>query len=168
MSRCWVLTLSISTAAAWLPLTGCSSPGGLSTPSGGGGLEELHLFTAPAALELDSIPGPDGFEARVYASSSAKAKGSAITRENLEFLLFDGAMPSDGPATTPPLKQWRFTPSELRRFANTSSLGVGYRFALKWDSAAPKQPRFSVVARLRGLDGRVIYSAPSSIAVGAK
>src|ERR1041385_173041 len=99
----------VSIAAAFL-LAGCAGtqPGASRPFASSGEIEELHLFGAPIALDLDGIPGPDGVGVRVYASSAAAAKGRAIQDGILEVLMFDKP-PAPG-AQPPPRHIWSFTP----------------------------------------------------------
>ena len=131
-------------------------------------MEELHLFTTPTAINLDAKPGPDGFEARLYASPRLHAHGSTITQDSLELLMFDGVVSPERIDTETPLRIWQFKPNDLRKYATDTSLGVGYRFALNWEDSVPTQSSITLVARLRPASGGAIYSAPSVITLAAK
>lgn len=164
--------LALALAAA---LAGCSTTGPSPRPrssssgsSGNSPLAELHLFSAPTAINLDPEPGLDGFETRLYASSAARARGAVIAKENLEILMYDGVPSAEALSTATPLHVWTFTPSDLRRLATQTSLGTGYRLALKWGVDRPKESSFTVIARLRSLRGGVVTSSPSVIAMSLK
>lgn len=150
------------------PRASSFSGSGTGTGSSRAGVSELHLFGNPVGMNLDGIPGPDGIGVRVFASSSGKAKGVAITQGTLEILMFDG-VPSATDTNAPvPSKTWSFNPSELRAYMATTSLGIGYQFALPWGEQRPKQSRVTVLARLILPKGQVLSSDSSSISVAVK
>ena len=65
-------------------------------PARGAGIEAIHVFALPVALNLDNSPGPDGFGVTIYASAASPAKGLPITTGKIEILMFDGALPPRG------------------------------------------------------------------------
>lgn len=131
-------------------------------------IRELHLFTVPAALNLDAQPGPDGFEVRVYASTPDRAKGIPITQGNLQIVMWDGLITASGSMTNQPLHIWTFKPEELKRSASTTSLGVGYRLTLRWDKDIPKKDGFTVAARFVPTKGPPVHSSTSGIPLRPK
>lgn len=133
-----------------------------------GGIDELHLFTVPVALNLDREPGPDGFEIKVYASSAERAKGVPITKGSLEVVMYDGVVSAGGLEAAKPLHTWTYTAAQLKPFASTSSLGVGYRMAIRWAKDSPKGASITVVVRHLLPKRETIYSSPSVIAVEAR
>lgn len=151
---CWILLLSVG---------GWGTVGQVSAA-----IDEIHLFTVPTALDLDSVPGPDGFEARVYASASDRAKGIPITQGVLEVLMYDGVVNVGPSVTNAPLHVWSFRPADLKRNVGSSTLGVGYRFVLRWNTDVPKSSSITVVARWTPPKGAAMYSSTSSILVSRK
>ena len=140
--------------------------GGCTSLSGDGGdeaIEGLHLFGAPVALSMDRRKGPDGFGVRVFASVAGRAKGVPLRRGTLEVLMFDGSLGDADPSTAKPARVWTFPSATLAANAATSSLGVGYQFALHWEGAQPTQNHVTVIARFRPPSGPPLYSAPSVI-----
>lgn len=132
------------------------------------GISELHLFGNPVAMNLDGIPGPDGIGVRIFASSSGKAKGVAISQGTLEILMFDGVPNAAITNSLVPSKIWSFNPTDLRAYMADTSLGTGYQFALPWGEQRPTQSRVTVVARLTLPKGQVLSSDSSSISVAVK
>jgi hypothetical protein len=137
---------------------------GCSTFSGGGSGEitELHLFGLPMTLNLDGKPGADGFAVRIYANKSGGAKGASITSGTLEILMFDGVVGAADLQNQPPQQTWKFTARQLSRSEETTSLGRGYKFALRWDQM-PKRNHITVIARYVPAKGPPIYSSSSTI-----
>lgn len=133
-----------------------------------GGIDELHLFTVPVALNLDREPGADGFEIKVYASAAERAKGVPISKGSLEVVMFDGVVTAGAVDAAKPLHTWTYTASELKAFASNSSLGVGYRMAIRWGKDAPKGSSITVMVRHLLPKRDPIYSTPSVIAVEAR
>jgi hypothetical protein len=148
-------------------LTGCATSGGGGVS--GGGIDGLHLFAVPVAVDLDQLPGPDGVALRVYASSGDRAKGVPIRKGILEILMYDGAIAEVAPGSQPqqPLRTWSFKADQLKP-GSSGTLGQGYRFALRWETNAPTTGRVTVIARYTPPKGRPLYSPPSGISVTAK
>ncbi len=145
-------------ALSALLTAGCGTPGGASH-----GIDEVHLFGLPAALNLDNIPGPDAFSVRVFASSSTLAKGVAVRTGAIEIVLYDGGYTAGQTMDAPPLRTWSFTPQQLKGLANENRLGIGYEFTLPWAGTPPKRNRITIVARYRPPTGAPVISGPSSI-----
>jgi hypothetical protein len=125
---------------------------------------ELNLITGPIALNLDDLPGPDGFSVKVYAGNPSNPRPVPIGSGQLEVLIFDGTF--FGKTNVPPaLRTWTFTASELKEREFRAGIGIGYDFVLAWGSARPTRRLASVAARYTAPDGRVITSRPSSVAV---
>jgi hypothetical protein len=140
------------------------------TMSGGGGgdrVDEVHLFGLPVTLNLDGKPGADGFAVRVFLTKGGGAKGSTIQSGNLEVLMFDGVVGSDEIAAKEPKQIWKFTPRQLAPLREQTSLGNGYRFALRWDQP-PTHGYITVVARYVPPKGGPVYSSPSTITATMK
>jgi hypothetical protein len=161
--KSWVLPI----LGMLLLLTGgCSSPSGhrgRSFENSKGGTDEIHLFGVPIALDFDGKRGPDGFAVRVYMSSSGRAKGVPITSGSLEILMFDGLPVLPGGNLGTPKRVWTFTPADLKPYAEKTAIGIGYRFALQWESSVPSGNRITVFARWKRARGNTITSDPSTI-----
>src|ERR1051326_2873337 len=60
-------------------LAGCVSEKELKKPAissegGTGNIDEVNVLAVPVALDLDQVPGPDGFVIKVYAGSRKRPK----------------------------------------------------------------------------------------------
>ncbi len=102
-----------------------------------GPIDELVLLSAPAAVDVEPAPGPDGVAVRLYATSQAKSKSLAISNGKVEILMFDGTIKEETPSTVQPLKVWSNSASELRPFATRTTIGVSYPLTLLWGNARP-------------------------------
>lgn len=131
-----------------------------------GGIEEIHLFGNPNAMNLDSRPGPDGFGIRFYLTQNGKARGVEMRQGRLDVLMFDGAVPEAEIPASQPLKVWSFTPQQLAPVAGTSALGMGYLLTLNWGTTRPRMTGITVVVRYHPPSGPDLYSAPNAIVVG--
>jgi hypothetical protein len=140
-------------------LLGCAS---LSGGGGKGDVTELHLFGLPITVNLDGKPGADGFAVRIYANKNGEAKGSHISAGTLEVLMFDGVVGANEFLQQKPQQTWRFSPREMSRFEEQTSLGRGYKVALRWQQM-PKRNHITVLARYLPPKGEPIYSTPSTI-----
>ena len=120
----------------------------------------------PLALNLDDVPGLDGFAVRVFYSRSTRAHGIPITSGTLEILMFDGAPVGTTAAFPVPLRIWPFTAEQLKQFSTRTSLGVGYQLVLCWGDSQPTGDHLTVVARYRPSTGPALLSPPSSISTG--
>ena len=152
--------------SAFLCLLGCATGGHSS--GGPSGIRQLYLFSAPVAITLGTGTGPDGVAVKLFACEENDAKGVAITRGQLEFLMFDGVPASTNADKLIPLKTWTFLPKDLKRFEFKRSLGVGYDLALDWEQTKPKAVRVTVVVRYRSPEAQVIYSKPAIISTTSR
>jgi hypothetical protein len=150
---------------ALLLLGGCGTFG---SARSGADIRELHLFGVPVAINLDQVPGPDGFAIRVYAGNGRAASGQRIDRGRLEVLLFDGGLSETDRQSATPLRTWTYDPAKLKEHAAHSSIGWGYRFAPQWGDARPTRDRITVVVRYVSPSGTVVSSAPSVISMALK
>jgi hypothetical protein len=152
----------------WASLLAALLFAGCATLSGGGGaIDEVHLFGLPVTVNLDGIPGADGFAVRVYANKNGDAKGATINAGILEVLMFDGIVRTDDLMANQPTQSWKFGPKQLANFKDKTSLGMSYRFALRWQKA-PTRGHITVVARYVSAKGELVYSAPSTISSASK
>ena len=138
---------------------------------GGGGIDSLHVFGVPVALDLDGLPGPDGLGVTIYASASSVAKGVAIGSGRLEVLMFDEDGSTRGTASKESLSPrhvWKLTPADLKRHSIKTSLGVGYRLTPGWGDTPPRRTWVTVVVRYVPSHGDPIESSPVTIAVTTK
>jgi hypothetical protein len=158
MMRRWICALAIAAG-----LCGCA------TMSGGRGemVDEVHLFGLPVTFNLDARPGPDGFAVRVFATKGGAAKGAPITAGMLDVLMFDGTAGVDELAIKQPMQVWHFSPRELLALREQTSLGTGYRFALRWKEQ-PTRNYITVAARYVPPKGDPVYSPPSTITTNVK
>jgi hypothetical protein len=144
-------------------LSGCRSPA--PDPVRQYAVEELNLLAMPVALNLDNLPGPDGFAVKVYAGSRAEPKPIRITHGTLEVVIYDGVVPVTALLATPPLRVWRFGPDQLPLYETKTSIGVGYDFTLSWEENRPARNQITVTSRYTSPEGRVLYAAPTPITV---
>jgi hypothetical protein len=147
---------------------GCASPDGRAPASSAGDIHQLHLIVTAVAVNFDDTPGPDGFGARVYASTPKSALAPPITRGALELLLFDGVVAAEELASRPPLRQWSYPARELKPFLQKTAVGAGYVFTPRWGDARPAKEQITVAARYVSPEGRKVYAAPGTISVPVK
>jgi hypothetical protein len=133
-----------------------------------GPVEQLHLLTGPAALDLDQVPGPDGFAARVYASSGQTSATVVLSQGTLEILMFDGLLKDTNAAAATPLRVWTFPAGQLRKYEQRTSVGVAYVLTLLWGESRPTQSRVTVAARYLPAKGPPLSSGASTISVALK
>lgn len=153
-------------AAVCLLPAGCRAPQTKDLESAPPGVVELNLITSPVALDLDGQPGPDGIAVKLYANEARNPKPVQIREGILEIVLFDGLF-GRGTNQPPVLREFRFTPAELRQREIISNIGTGYQFSLPW-ARRPSQQFLSVAARFTRPDGQVAMSRPSSVTVVGK
>jgi hypothetical protein len=139
----------------------------MSGRGGGDRVDEVHLFGLPVTLNFDAKPGPDGFAVRIFVTKGGGAKGSTIQSGNLEVMMFDGVVGVDEIVTKEPNQTWKFTAGQLAPLREQTSLGNGYRFALRWENP-PTRGHITVVARYVPPKGNPVYSSPSTITATMK
>lgn len=142
--------------------TGCGSLSG-----GGTAVDEVHLFGLPVTFNMDAKPGADGFAVRVFVTQGGGAKGVPITAGAIEVLMFDGVVAGDELGVKPPQQVWKFGPNQLAPLREKTTLGTGYRFALRWENS-PTRGHITVAARFVPPRGEPIYSSPSTITASSK
>ncbi len=159
--------LAVLVALSLAGLNGCASrPVGAGTAARP--VERLDLILTSLALDLDGQPGVDGFGARIYASVRGSAIGTPLAGGRLQFLMYDGVVRPEDLAAATPLRVWTYEAAALRPYAQLTSIGTGYRFALAWGDQVPHRERVTVIARHSAADGRVVHSAPGSIPLSVK
>jgi len=124
---------------------------------------ELNLLTMPVAVNLDGIPGVDGFAIRVYPSDGAHPKAQPIRSGALDILMYDGLVSATDWRSRAPRQTWSFTAAELKQRAFSTAIGTGYKFALSWGNNPPSGNKLTILVRYQSPDGSVVYSEPSSI-----
>ncbi len=169
--RGWGRPILLGACALSLAWVGCvsdrpASPGRLASAKGP--IEQIHLISGPTALDLDNVPGPDGFGIRIYASNSKTPATVIIAHGTLEILMFDGLVKDANYAAVKPLRVWTFPAADLKKYAVKSSVGTAYDLTLVWDGTKPTQPRITIVARFTPQKGPPIYSGPSSISAAVR
>ena len=162
--------------AALLPallLAGCTAPTGGGGGGGGRGsrtaapaIAEFHVVPLPVALNLDALPGPDGFAVKLFAVGPKEPKSVRIARGSVELQLFDGVL-QGGDAAVRPIRTWTLTPDQLKEFEQEAVIGVHYQFTLRWETPTPTGERVPVVGAYRDPEGRVVPSAPAVITVSS-
>jgi hypothetical protein len=133
--------------------------------AGRGTIDEINLLAIPVAVNLDGMPGVDGFVIKIYASSRKRPKPVAIEDGTIEIDMFDGIPTAAVGAPPKPLRTWKYTASELRPFLFQSSIGAGYEVAVAWGDAKPASNKIAVLVRYAPPSGTGITSAPSIISV---
>lgn len=142
----------------------CSNPPKPGRAQAGGPIREVNIITSPVGLNLDGIPGLDGFSLKVYANDESNPKTVAIRGGSLAIEMYDGTF--YGRTNTPrPARTWRYSEDELPNHQVGSSIGVGYEFVLMWGTNRPTQRIITVLARHTDRAGREIVSPPSSVTV---
>jgi hypothetical protein len=156
-----------------VPLLGCVSGRDKERPLAASTLapsaiSELNLLAIPVALDLDGVPGADGFVLKVYAGNRRRPKPIPIESGTLEIFMFEGILPSSGKEASKPRRTWTYTAEELKNSVVTTSIGIGYQIAPVWDTAKPAGDKITVVARYTPQGGAPILSAPSVISLTAQ
>jgi hypothetical protein len=148
-------------AACW---GGCSNAPKPARPGGGGPIREVNVITSPVGLNLDGVPGVDGFSMKVYANNASNPKTVALRGGSLALEMYDGTF--YGRTNAPqPARTWRYGAEDLPSHQVGSSIGVGYEFVLMWGTNRPTQRIITVLARYSDGQGREIVSPPSSVTV---
>jgi hypothetical protein len=160
-------------ALVWLPL-GCATPKTkvpAAPPVAAGSdsrIDELNLVAMPVAVNLDAVPGPDGFIIKVFAADQSRPKPKPISTGALEVLMFDGFFDSAKLAANQYRHLWTFSASQLKGYEFTATIGTGYNLTLAWGEDKPREDNISVLVRYRPLQGPLVYSAPSAITVSTR
>lgn len=154
---------------------GCVSDQDSKKPSvtsffGGGGpaIDEINLLAVPVALNLDGIPGLDGFVIKIYASNRERPKPVPIEAGSVEVLMYNGIPGVTENASQKPQRTWTYKASELKQFEINTSIGTGYQVAPIWGAEKPAGNKISVIVRYIPSQGKTITSAPSIISVALK
>ncbi len=149
-------------------IIGCASS---SSRSGGpaagsdAGIEEVNVLIAPAALNFDGIPGPDGLSLRVYLGNPREAKYLPLPNGTLEVVMFDGILKPAEMASSQPLHVWSYPADELRAYGQKTSIGVSYVLTPMWGADRPTHNRVTVLVRCVSPQGKKTYSSPTIVFV---
>ena len=76
-------------------------------------------------------------------------------------MMYDGVPMAVAGAPPQPLRVWKYSAAELKRFVTEGSIGTSYQIAQRWGDARPASNRISVVVRYTTAAGGSILSAPS-------
>lgn len=129
-----------------------------------GEIRQLNVMSVPVALNVDNIPGPDGFSVKVFANDARHPKPVRIREGQLEILIFNGTF--FGLTNVPtPLRVWSFSARELAAQEFTAKIGVGYEFLLLWGTNRPTERLITVAARYTSPGQNIVTSEPSSVTV---
>jgi hypothetical protein len=158
----WKIACLLSLLCALL--AGCKTHS-VQTPNEPASIDELNLLAMPVGVNLDNLPGADGFAIKVYAASRTHPKPVRISSGTLEVLMYDGVVAGSDMLAKTPLRVWSFQPGELASHETTTSIGVGYNFTQAWETTRPASNRITVTARHISTAGKILYAAPSSISV---
>ncbi|MCP5518467.1 MAG: hypothetical protein H7A45_14535 [Verrucomicrobiales bacterium] len=143
-------------------LAGCAGP---TAPEGRPALiTQLNVMIAPAVLNLDVVPGPDGIGVKLHAFSPTSAKSVAIREGWLEFLVYD----REGVLADPPrpFHQWSYEAGQLEGHRSEAAVGFVYDFLLSWIPKTLASSRIAVVARYHPSQGPTVTSTPAAITTG--
>ncbi len=139
--------LSAATALVLLAAVGCE-PHTVSErpPMPVGQVDRLVLPTSPQPVNWNQQPGADGLVVQVFffrdpAPLPVTVKGS------VEFLLYEGEPPAEGPHRTAPLHTWRFSGDELPSYLVRAAWGWGYAMRLGWGQKMPETTSATLRAR---------------------
>jgi hypothetical protein len=166
-----------SAAAALLAIvllpSGCAAPGkapptAIAAPSARTPIDELNLLAVPVALNLDHLPGLDGFMIKVYPGSQKRPNSVPIDGGTLDVFMFDGVIAGDTIHVPEPLRVWTYTAADLKQFEIRTSIGAGYQLAPLWGEARPTKDKITVFVRYTAPNGGMIASSPSVISVALK
>src|SRR5436190_20962251 len=94
-----------------LLLAGCATP----DSNARNAASEVHLLRLPVTVNLDGLPGPDGFAIRLFVTQPNSTKGAPIKKGALEILMYDGVISTDNLLATPPAQTWKYTGRDLDR-----------------------------------------------------
>lgn len=152
---------------AMAPFVWCAGCSGLGHATDTGDeIAALHLFSSPAALNLDDDPEADGFPIKVYAVSRGAVKGRTIEEGQLEIRLYDGLVSGTELETKTPLFVHSFGPTELAQRAVSTPIGTAYDVLVRWDENPPRTPEVTVTVRWIAPDGRVVGARPVALRLG--
>ncbi len=126
-------------------------------------INSIRLFTSPVLFNLDEKPGPDAFQARIYAIRESVPKPVQFTNGTLEIIFFDGV--SNRNQEVSARQSWSFSGADLDRYRIQTSIGFHYDFTLEIDQSKPLPGKVSIQAKFTPLDGTSIFAKPVSISV---
>ncbi len=140
-------------------LAGCQDGSGFGVASTG--INDIYMDSAPAAINMDSIPGPDGFVLQVYLFERPAKPMPVPAKGTLEFILYEGRVAITEINTTQPYLVWTFNEQYLPRYVRRGRLGMGYSVNLQWGQNIPRAHIVTIVTRyIPADDSPEVYSAP--------
>jgi hypothetical protein len=128
-------------------------------------IDEIQIMAMPVGLNLDDVPGVDGFAVKIYPINRRHPKSVPLQSGALDLLLFDGILDAAGIRTNAPLRTWTFDAASLPQYGGKTAIGFSYSFTLAWGTNTPRQSKITVAGRHRPRQGLPAYSAPTAIAV---
>jgi len=132
-------------------------------------VDSVSLWVRPGALNWDDRPGPDGVQTQVYFFRTDPGHTLPLTVSGtVEFSLYEGNVRGTDLAKARPWRTWKFTARELSGFLSRGWAGWCYSITLPWGAKAPESETVTLVAKYISPDGRELYAAPASIAIGSK
>ena len=118
----------------------------------------------PAAINWDEVPGPDGVRVSVYLYLAEQAQ-PVLVKGSLEFMMYEGRRPHEGPETVQPFRTWQFTEQELLTHQMRGPAGWGYAAQLGWGRDVPKSAVITLLARYLPPAGPPVASSPIVIPI---
>ncbi|MBI2946413.1 MAG: hypothetical protein HYY23_02130 [Verrucomicrobia bacterium] len=164
----------LRTYRIWLALVCSVALAGCAAPKPGGSpqsrsnqtrIDELNVLAMPVPLNLDALPGVDGFAIQVYAVDRQKPKTQPIREGTLDVLMYDGLLKQVTPDESRCRHVWNFGADQLKALAAETAIGVSYRFTLNWGADKPHDDKITLIVRYRPVQGEAVYAPPSSIAI---
>jgi hypothetical protein len=129
-------------------------------------IDELNILAVPVALNLDHLPGLDGFMIKIYPGTRKRPRSVPIESGQLEIFMYDGLASVNSVHVPNPRRVWTYTAADLKQFEIKTAIGTGYQLAPLWGEARPTRDKITVIARYTSPTGAIVASAPSVIAVG--
>jgi len=151
-------------------LAGCAQDGarwnGERPPHAVDIVDRIEILSLPAAINLDTVPGPDGLRVQVYLFQYAQDQ-PVTAAGTLEFLVFDRKVGAGEIYTVQPFETWSFQGEQLGRYLGRSLIGWNYSMELRWQTS-PAARTLTLVARYTPPAGQPVHSSPVMISMGAR
>jgi hypothetical protein len=131
-------------------------------------VDTLELESFPSAVNLDSIPGPDGVHLRLRMydlANRSKPRTVILNRGHIEFILFEGKVLGADLGTAEPTHVWRYSASALARYRQRVLVGSQYELRLNWRDNPPLTKSITLVARMVRPGRSPLYARPVLISV---
>jgi hypothetical protein len=128
-------------------------------------VDAINLWAVPpAAINWDDVPGPDGIQVNVFLYQADRAE-PVLIKGTIEFVMYEGRRPRDGPETVKPLRTWQFTEQELGTHEMRGPAGWGYAVQLGWGKDVPKSAVVTLLVRYLPPKGPPVSSEPIVIPI---